>query len=145
MPDAAWKLVTTSSVSSHCAWSTARTSIIVITVAPGLAMIPFGPVAHRLGVDLGDDERHERVAPEGRAVVDDDGATARPPPPAHSAEISGGMSTTATSTPSKNSGVRASTVRSSPATRQTDPDVLGPGGEAHLAPEVPAHRAGRRA
>ena len=46
-------MATTSSVSSHPAWSTPRASIIVSVVAPGLAMIPLGRLRTWRGLTSG--------------------------------------------------------------------------------------------
>src|SRR5918994_1953855 len=52
-PGAAWNVVTTSPASCHAPCSTARASIIVITVAPGLAMMPRGRSAILRGLTSG--------------------------------------------------------------------------------------------
>ena len=48
-----------------------------MVVQLGLATIPLEMLSQRLGVDLGDHQRHLRVHPPGRRVVDDDRAGCR--------------------------------------------------------------------
>ena len=95
-------------------------SIIVRVVQLGLPMMPLGRFADRVGVDLGHDQRHVGVHPEGARVVDDDDP-ARTAIGAHSAETSSGTSNIATSTPSKTSGASAWTTTCSPRTSSSLP------------------------
>ena len=124
-PEAAWKVVTTSPVSSHAPCSTASASIIVMTVAPGLAMMPRGRSETLRGLTSGTTSGTSgsvrnsvllSIATTPRAAASS----------THSRAIEGGMSKMATSMPSKNSGVRASMTTSSPPTRSVEPTSSTP-------------------
>ncbi len=119
--------MTTSSVSPQTLCSTARASIIVITVAPGLAMMPRGRSATLRGLTSGT-TRGTSGSMRNSVLL----SMATTPRAAASSTqcraIEGGMSKMQTSMPSKNSGVSASMTTSSP--RAGRADVLGPGGEA---------------
>ena len=97
--------MTTSPVSSHAPCSTASASIIVMTVAPGLAMMPRGRSATLRGLTSGTTSGTSgsmrnsvllsmATTPRGGRELDPRRA------------IEGGMSKMATSMPSKNSGVQ---------------------------------------
>src|ERR671912_613045 len=124
-PDAAWNVVTTSPASCHAPCSTARASIIVITVAPGLAMMPRGRSAILRGLTSGTTSGTSVWV--RKTVLLSMATTPRPAASStHSRAIPGGMSKMATSTPSKNSGVSASTTTSAPATVNTAPTSSAP-------------------
>ena len=82
-PLTAWYEETTSSRSPNSACSAPTATIIDRVVQLGLATMPRGRIAHRVRVDLGDDERHVGVHAEGARVVHDDralgGGDRRPP------------------------------------------------------------------
>ena len=73
-PETAWYVVATSATSPASSCSGRSTGIAAMVVQFGLAMMPLGRLPRGVRVDLGDDERHVRVHPPGRRVVDDHGA-----------------------------------------------------------------------
>ena len=118
-------MVTTSPVSSQTPCSTASASIIVMTVAPGLAMMPRGRSATLRGLTSGTTSGTSgsvrnsvllSMATTPRAAASSTQCRA----------IEGGMSKMATSMPSKNSGVSASMTTSSPPTRRVEPTSSAP-------------------
>ena len=118
-------MVTTSPVSSHTPCSTASASIIVMTVAPGFAMMPRGRSATLRGLTSGTTSGTSGSVRNSvllsMATTPRDAASST-----HSRAIEGGMSKMATSMPSKNSAVSASMTTSSPPTDRVEPTSSTP-------------------